>query len=181
MVAAVATAWLLLWAAACAQSEQDFYDFKAVNIRGKLVSLEKYRGSVSDGSLRAWRGGEGGAPWGCYSRVCHSSDTTLLIPAARSVQPALPNPCPLRPAATWHSLGATRADCALRGSGSHPEGECPPLSALPLPSGKETLAFMALCRSSPASAPVTVGPMRTQRDKCAVEGVTIKNGPFHDS
>uniref|UniRef100_V9GXV4 Glutathione peroxidase 7 n=1 Tax=Mus musculus TaxID=10090 RepID=V9GXV4_MOUSE len=45
MVAAVATAWLLLWAAACAQSEQDFYDFKAVNIRGKLVSLEKYRGS----------------------------------------------------------------------------------------------------------------------------------------
>ena len=47
MVAAVATAWLLLWAAACAQSEQDFYDFKAVNIRGKLVSLEKYRGSVS--------------------------------------------------------------------------------------------------------------------------------------
>ncbi|XP_038965504.1 glutathione peroxidase 7 isoform X1 [Rattus norvegicus] len=45
MVAAVATAWLLLWAAACTQSEQDFYDFKAVNIRGKLVSLEKYRGS----------------------------------------------------------------------------------------------------------------------------------------
>lgn len=57
MVAAVVTAWLLLWAAACAQSEQDFYDFKAVNIRGKLVSLEKYRGSVSDGPLRAWRGG----------------------------------------------------------------------------------------------------------------------------
>lgn len=47
MVAAVATAWLLLWAAASTQSEQDFYDFKAVNIRGKLVSLEKYRGSVS--------------------------------------------------------------------------------------------------------------------------------------
>uniref|UniRef100_A0A2K6RT57 Glutathione peroxidase n=1 Tax=Rhinopithecus roxellana TaxID=61622 RepID=A0A2K6RT57_RHIRO len=46
MVAAAA-AWLLLWAAACAQREQDFYDFKAVNIRGKLVSLEKYRGSVS--------------------------------------------------------------------------------------------------------------------------------------
>lgn len=53
MVATVAAAWLLLWAAACAQSEQDFYDFKAVNIRGKLVSLEKYRGSVSDGVLRA--------------------------------------------------------------------------------------------------------------------------------
>ncbi|CAO2588416.1 Glutathione peroxidase 7, partial [Lemmus lemmus] len=45
MVATVAAAWLLLWAAACVQSEQDFYDFKAVNIRGKLVSLEKYRGS----------------------------------------------------------------------------------------------------------------------------------------
>lgn len=57
MIAAVAAAWLLLWAAACVQSEQDFYDFKAVNIRGKLVSLEKYRGSVSDGPLRAWLGG----------------------------------------------------------------------------------------------------------------------------
>ncbi|XP_035957305.1 glutathione peroxidase 7 [Halichoerus grypus] len=47
MVAAVVAAWLLLSAAVCAQREQDFYDFKAVNIRGKLVSLEKYRGSVS--------------------------------------------------------------------------------------------------------------------------------------
>ncbi|KAM8935692.1 glutathione peroxidase 7 [Lycaon pictus] len=46
MVALVA-AWLLLWAAACAPREQDFYAFQAVNIRGKLVSLEKYRGSVS--------------------------------------------------------------------------------------------------------------------------------------
>uniref|UniRef100_A0A8C2QN45 Glutathione peroxidase 7 n=1 Tax=Cricetulus griseus TaxID=10029 RepID=A0A8C2QN45_CRIGR len=45
MVATVAAAWLLLWATACAKSEQDFYDFKAVNIRGKLVSLDKYRGS----------------------------------------------------------------------------------------------------------------------------------------
>lgn len=180
MVAAVTTAWLLLCAAACAQSGQDFYDFKAVNIRGKLVSLEKYRGSVSGGPLRAWRGGGrglqgapgAGAPRGCYTRARHSSDTPG-IPAARSLHPALPGPCPLRPAATWHSSGATRADCALRGSGSHPEGECPPLSALPLPSGKETLAFMAFCRSSPASAPVTVGPMRTQRDKCAAEGVSI--------
>lgn len=47
VVAAAAAAWLLLGAAACAQREQDFYDFKAVNIRGKLVSLDKYRGSVS--------------------------------------------------------------------------------------------------------------------------------------
>ncbi|XP_028938867.1 glutathione peroxidase 7 [Ornithorhynchus anatinus] len=30
-----------------AQREPDFYSFKVVNIRGKLVSLEKYRGSVS--------------------------------------------------------------------------------------------------------------------------------------
>lgn len=45
--ATAAAAWLLLWAAACARSGQDFYDFKVVNIRGKLVSLEKYRGSVS--------------------------------------------------------------------------------------------------------------------------------------
>lgn len=47
MAAAVAAAWLLLWAAACARRQRDFYDFQAVNIRGKLVSLEKYRGSVS--------------------------------------------------------------------------------------------------------------------------------------
>ncbi|MEJ1282650.1 glutathione peroxidase 7 [Cricetulus griseus] len=59
MVATVAAAWLLLWATACAKSEQDFYDFKAVNIRGKLVSLDKYRGSVSDGPLRAWLPGAG--------------------------------------------------------------------------------------------------------------------------
>lgn len=110
MVAAVTTAWLLLWAAACAQSGQDFYDFKAVNIRGKLVSLEKYRGSVSDGPLRAWCGGgrgfQGGpraeAPPGCYTWARHSSGTPS-IPAARSVHPALPGPCPIRPAATWHS------------------------------------------------------------------------------
>uniref|UniRef100_A0A8C8R6W6 Glutathione peroxidase n=1 Tax=Pelusios castaneus TaxID=367368 RepID=A0A8C8R6W6_9SAUR len=34
-------------AARCCQKETDFYTFKVVNIRGKLVSLEKYRGSVS--------------------------------------------------------------------------------------------------------------------------------------
>ena len=28
--------------------QRDFYSFKAVNSRGKLVSLEKYRGTVSD-------------------------------------------------------------------------------------------------------------------------------------
>lgn len=27
--------------------QKDFYTFKVVNIRGRLVSLEKYRGSVS--------------------------------------------------------------------------------------------------------------------------------------
>ncbi|XP_043942790.1 glutathione peroxidase 7 [Protopterus annectens] len=30
------------------QKQNDFYTFKVVNIRGKLVSLEKYRGSVSE-------------------------------------------------------------------------------------------------------------------------------------
>lgn len=101
MVAAVATAWLLLWAAACVQSEQDFYDFKAVNIRGKLVSLEKYRGSVSDCPLRAWRrAGRGlqGPP-----KQGLRGDATLGVPpirhhpghpSARSVHPALPRPCP---------------------------------------------------------------------------------------
>lgn len=91
MVAAVAMAWLLLWAGASAQSEQDFYDFKVVNIRGKLVSLEKYRGSVSGGPLQAWRRRAGlargvGERWGPGSSghaphgVIHSSDTTPGIP-----------------------------------------------------------------------------------------------------
>ncbi|XP_048205872.1 glutathione peroxidase 7 [Perognathus longimembris pacificus] len=47
MAAGAVAAWLLLWGAACARREPDFYDFQVVNIRGKLVSLEKYRGSVS--------------------------------------------------------------------------------------------------------------------------------------
>ncbi|XP_006035230.1 glutathione peroxidase 7 [Alligator sinensis] len=42
-----AVALLLLALSASQQKEVDFYTFKAVNIRGKLVSLEKYRGSVS--------------------------------------------------------------------------------------------------------------------------------------
>lgn len=66
MVAALVAAWLFLSAAACAQREQDFYDFKAVNIRGKLVSLEKYRGSVSvhpPGLGATPAGPDGGAPW----------------------------------------------------------------------------------------------------------------------
>ncbi|CAI9564455.1 unnamed protein product [Staurois parvus] len=37
----------LLLLANSLQKEQDFYTFKVVNIRGKLVSLDKYRGSVS--------------------------------------------------------------------------------------------------------------------------------------
>ncbi|XP_048352914.1 glutathione peroxidase 7 [Sphaerodactylus townsendi] len=40
-------AWLLLAFSAFEQKETDFYSFKVVNIRGKLVSLEKYRGAVS--------------------------------------------------------------------------------------------------------------------------------------
>lgn len=33
--------------------QKDFYTFKVVNSRGKLVSLEKYRGAVSLGGLTA--------------------------------------------------------------------------------------------------------------------------------
>ncbi|XP_064928231.1 glutathione peroxidase 7 isoform X2 [Columba livia] len=43
----VIAAFLLLAFSATQQKEPDFYTFKVVNIRGKLVSLEKYRGSVS--------------------------------------------------------------------------------------------------------------------------------------
>lgn len=56
MLLAIA-AFLLLAFSATQQKEPDFYTFKVVNIRGKLVSLEKYRGSVSlrgDGQL--WPG-----------------------------------------------------------------------------------------------------------------------------
>uniref|UniRef100_A0A8C5R7U5 Glutathione peroxidase n=1 Tax=Leptobrachium leishanense TaxID=445787 RepID=A0A8C5R7U5_9ANUR len=38
---------LLLLLPESLQKDKDFYTFKVVNIRGKLVSLEKYRGSVS--------------------------------------------------------------------------------------------------------------------------------------
>lgn len=46
MLLAVAALFFLAFAAS-QQKENDFYTFKLVNIRGKLVSLEKYRGSVS--------------------------------------------------------------------------------------------------------------------------------------
>lgn len=73
MLLAIA-ALLLLAFSATRQKEPDFYTFKVVNIRGKLVSLEKYRGSVSaagrgPGSLtaalacpRSERGGAGSEP-----------------------------------------------------------------------------------------------------------------------
>nr|XP_033772918.1 glutathione peroxidase 7 [Geotrypetes seraphini] len=41
------SALLFLLFAASEQKSKDFYTFKVVNIRGKLVSLEKYRGSIS--------------------------------------------------------------------------------------------------------------------------------------
>lgn len=40
-------ALLLLAFSVSEQKEDNFYSFKVVNIRGKLVSLDKYRGSVS--------------------------------------------------------------------------------------------------------------------------------------
>ncbi|XP_006126457.1 glutathione peroxidase 7 [Pelodiscus sinensis] len=46
MFLALATLLFLAFATS-QQKETDFYTFKVVNIRGKLVSLEKYRGSVS--------------------------------------------------------------------------------------------------------------------------------------
>lgn len=113
MVAALVAAWLLLAAAARAQREQDFYDFKAVNIRGKLVSLEKYRGSVSAGPRGL--GASGPGPNGRARRP-----STLLCVAPRvSGRPAtlsrLPIPTPHPPgslapqilsrvcrATTWH-------------------------------------------------------------------------------
>ncbi|XP_042191864.1 glutathione peroxidase 7 [Callorhinchus milii] len=47
MFVAMAAVLLLLWVSPAEQKHNDFYSFKVINIRGKLVSLEKYRGSVS--------------------------------------------------------------------------------------------------------------------------------------
>ncbi|XP_048457641.1 glutathione peroxidase 7 isoform X3 [Rhincodon typus] len=38
---------LLLFVLPTEEKNKDFYSFKSVNIRGKLISLEKYRGSIS--------------------------------------------------------------------------------------------------------------------------------------
>uniref|UniRef100_UPI00398F3F3E glutathione peroxidase 7 isoform X2 n=1 Tax=Pristiophorus japonicus TaxID=55135 RepID=UPI00398F3F3E len=46
MLLVVATVLLLL-VLPSEEKAKDFYSFKGVNIRGKLISLEKYRGSVS--------------------------------------------------------------------------------------------------------------------------------------
>lgn len=85
MVAALVAAWLFLSAAACAQREQDFYDFKAVNIRGKLVSLEKYRGSVSvhPPGLGATPAGPDGGPRGpgpCWVWLRGGSCRPAILP-----------------------------------------------------------------------------------------------------
>lgn len=135
MVAAVATAWLLLWVAACVQSEQDFYDFKAVNIRGKLVSLEKYRGSVSGGPLRAWRWGWGGgrglqgppkqglradATLGCAQLGHHPGHPSRAIGTSGAPKALAHSALRLRGTA---QEPPALSHLALRGSGSHPEGE----------------------------------------------------------
>lgn len=114
MVAAVTTAWLLLWAAACAQSGQDFYDFKAVNIRGKLVSLEKYRGSVSDSPLRTWRGWGRGLP-GWEAGQGPRGDATLGRATAWTLRASLPrDPCIRR------SLILAYSGLWLRGTAQEP-------------------------------------------------------------
>lgn len=115
-MAALVAAWLLLAAVACTQREQDFYDFKAVNIRGKLVSLEKYRGSVSvpGGLGAAWTGPDGGAPLpgtaGCCAEGApaaqqHSDGSPP--PRGHSLQSAAPpDPAPVGPVTTWRGPGA---------------------------------------------------------------------------
>ncbi|KAK2107362.1 hypothetical protein P7K49_016876 [Saguinus oedipus] len=107
MVVVAAAAWLLLWAAACAQLEQDFYNFQAVNIRGKLVSLEKYRGSVSARGLAASRGPA--SPWPgplnvVAPRAPRPRGRQIPAPAPLSCDPrrGASIPRPARPAATWH-------------------------------------------------------------------------------
>lgn len=174
MVAALVAAWLLLSAAACAQREQDFYDFKAVNIRGKLVSLEKYRGSVSvhpRGLGATPAGPDGGAPWpwallGVAPRG--------LLPPGDTAQPPRPHPSILSggarhrqillrvcPATTWHGSGARRnpkssqpapiSHTTISGSGSGPlpgAGRRGP-SFCQARVEKVTLASCCLCLSHP--------------------------------
>jgi hypothetical protein len=136
MVAAVA-AWLLLWAAACAQREQDFYDFKAVNIRGKLVSLEKYRGSVSDRPLRAGRRrdracrGRPGA-----SRVRAAPPPALAFPPhpppPPPPHPAIPPPPPPRASSSPAQRPRPCAGSVPRLRGT-PGARKPALTSLPTP------------------------------------------------
>lgn len=125
MVAALVAAWLLLSAAACAPREQDFYDFKAVNIRGKLVSLEKYRGSVSVHSrgLGATPAGTDGAPRGpsgCSSEgLLPPQDTALASPPPPGHFPggaAPPMVLGVHLATTWHAPACreTRNSCSRR-------------------------------------------------------------------
>ena len=117
MVAALVAAWLLLAAVACAHREQDFYDFKAVNIRGKLVSLEKYRGSVSVHPAASAPPGRGlmGAP--CCRELQGVVPRGLLPPNSVAMAPppprghslesaAPPDPAPVCPGSTWRGPGA---------------------------------------------------------------------------
>lgn len=116
MVAALAAAWLLLAAAAGAQREQDFYAFQAVNIRGKLVSLEKYRGSVS---VRP-PGASGGAGWGRRRPASVPRGVAPRGLGLPRVPPASPPPCSaarVSSAATWQGPAPSEIRTA-RGAGS---------------------------------------------------------------
>lgn len=57
--------------------DKDFYTFKVVNSRGKLVSLEKYRGSVSPGVIV--RVGDLCMSVGCMNECCMFYSLLLFI------------------------------------------------------------------------------------------------------
>lgn len=167
-MAVLVAAWLFLSAAACAQREQDFYDFKAVNIRGKLVSLEKYRGSVSVrprglGATPATP--DGGSPRpgtlpGLAPTGLPPPGDTALFPRPTRHFPggAAPPQILLRacPATTWHGPGAhgnpklsQPARISLPATlgnepGPLPESGCPRLSLCHARVEKVTLASCGL-------------------------------------
>lgn len=102
MLLAIA-ALLLLAFSATRQKEPDFYTFKVVNIRGKLVSLEKYRGSVS-------AAGRGGCrPGSLTGSPCMSAERARGRVLGASVHTGVHLGCSLCDSALWEHVWLTRA------------------------------------------------------------------------
>lgn len=191
MVAGLAAAWLLLAAAACAQREQDFYDFKAVNIRGKLVSLEKYRGSVSVrppglGAIQLRPDGGARRPGtlpGVAPRGSGRPATLPWLPTPTQTSRRARRPQILRrvcPSTTWHgpARGETRnSRCRRRFPSQRFWAAGPSLSHTGLKSNPSILGPLSL--PSPVSTFGTEGVGDNQSSENIVEMKARYGGSYH--